>query len=126
MRKAIIYILIVTAALSFCNKGNDSTPQNNFTLQGTVYVDQIPAENILVEFGNKDDIFRTDWYTSTRYTDEDGKYIFSAIVGTGGSMGAQYRVRARDPFTHSWSSYRQGTAPPEQTITEDFYFSTSQ
>jgi len=109
-----------------CSKSGGDVPQDNFTLEGTVYVDQVPTVNVTVEFGRKDTIYDFAWDETTRLTDSDGKYSFSFNTGSGARADAQYRIRAKNPLNEVWSNYKMGGAPPGQTIVENFNFSAGE
>jgi len=117
-RKIIILtVVLLTTILSCKKKSNESLQEEFLTLQGTVYVNQVPESDVLVET-----------YISgqrlTRNTDENGRY---SVRGTGAGWTrtyvANYGVRAMNPLTDEWSEFRQGQGPIGIAITEDFYFS---
>ena len=80
----------------------------------------------MVEFGTKPTIYHPTWNETTRYTDNDGKYVFTETTGSVGSYGAMYRVRVKNPLIDYWTEYKSGSVPLGQTITEDFYFTTNE
>jgi len=122
VKNKILTSIFLIALLFSCSKDdNNSSEDVTFTLNGTVYVDQIPAGDVLVEFGIKATIYRPDWNTTTRYTDQDDKYSFTQTTGSQGSYGAMYRVRVKNPLTDYWTEYREKAVPIGQTVTEDFY-----
>jgi len=120
-RKVFIILFLLISIFSFCKKGGENTAQYNFTLQGTVYVDEIPTSNVLVECGTKKDIYERNWYTSTNNTDEAGTYIFRENVGKKSTYGANYRVRVKNPITNYWTDYKSGSSPLGLTVTKDFH-----
>jgi len=119
--KILTAVLLFSLLFSCSKKESNDSEDVTFTLNGTVYVEQIPAGDVLVEFGIKATIFRPDWNTTTRYTAQDGKYTFTQTTGSQGSYGAMYRVRVMNPLTDYWTEYREKAAPLGQTVTEDFY-----
>ncbi|RKY87854.1 hypothetical protein DRQ09_03785 [candidate division KSB1 bacterium] len=121
--RAFIFLLSLIFTFPLCNKKVDEvTEKYNFTVNGTVYVNNVPVGNVMLEFGTKESIYIPDWNTVLKYTDENGKYNFTITVPQRTGFGSQYRIRAKNPITQSWSNYRHGTVQPEKTITENFYF----
>ena len=56
-----------------------------YSINGTVYVDNVPTGNVLVECG-----YAALNLTSTKYTDSDGKYsfkVFSRVAGPSYALG---------------------------------------
>jgi len=126
-RKTVVIFLLLFFLVAFCSKSNDNTGESAFTIEGTVFVDQNPASNILVEFGTKPTHSGlTQWHITTKYSDENGKYSFTANIGQESGYGMRYRVRVKNPITTAWTDYREKTAAPGITFTENFFFSTSQ
>jgi len=121
MKNKVLVTLVIVLAFCFCGKdnGNDSDDAD-FTLNGTVYLDDVPVENVMVEFGTKPTIYHPTWSELTRYTDKNGKYSFKERTGSAGSYGAMYRVRVKSPLDGFWTEYKSGSIPLGQTVTEDF------
>ena len=67
--KMISVCLILLFTFFNCSKsdnGNGSQDESSFTLEGTVYIDYVPADHVLVEFGGKDSIYLPNYTTSSR------------------------------------------------------------
>jgi len=116
-RKIILFILIILFISSSCSKStNESIEEEHLTVQGTVYVNEVPAGNVLVE----------GYFSGQRQsenTNENGKYSLSGTgFGRSRTYIANYAVRAMNPFTEDWSELRRGQGPIGTTLTEDFYF----
>jgi len=116
-RKILLSILLFLVLFPYCKKGNETTQEEKyFTMQGTVYVDNVPVSDVPVQFS----LFGQNW---TRTTDADGTYFFSEKTSVRqGFYAAYYAISATNPVTGLWSEPRQGTAPLGTTKTEDFYF----
>ena len=115
--KTIVFILFILFMFSSCKKNSNDNAQEEFlTIQGTVYVNEVPAGNVLVE----------GYFSGQRQsenTDENGKYSLSGTgFGRSRTYIANYAVRAMNPFTEDWSELRRGQGPIGTTLTEDFYF----
>jgi len=123
MKRKFFIIILLILSLCYCSKKDSNNSDDaTFTLEGTVYIDDVPTSNLLVEFGTKPTIYHPTWSEITRYTDQDGKYSFKETTGSVGSYGAIYRVRVKNPIIDFWTEYKSGTVPLGQTVTEDFKF----
>ena len=118
MRKDIITgLLVFVVFFPSCKKeAGSGMKEKYFTLQGTVYVDDIPTANVNVEFRLYGVIYK-------RATDTDGTYLFKEKTSVhGGFYAAYYAIRALNPLTDVWTESFQATAPLGTVKTKDFYF----
>ncbi len=107
-----------------CSKSSSSSSNKVFTLTGTVYVDNVPTAGIDVEFQiatGDPNIGNVTWDSTVRKTDSNGKYKFER---GGFREWTDYRVRAKNPFTHAYTNFKTGRAFLGTTKTEDFYFTS--
>ena len=125
MKKLKFFFIILLFA--FCSKGTNSESGGFCTIKGIVYVDDQPTPNVRVEYGyarvrGSDVGTQLVWSSSTIATDENGQYLFK-IKEMRGSYN--YRVRAENPITRSWTQYYRGTVMAGYTKTHDFRFYSS-
>jgi len=124
MKRNIFIIGLLIFTLCYCSKnGSNNEEEASFTLEGTVYIDDTPGNNVTVEFCAKPAKYSSSSWGSdiVRYTDENGQYTFTEKTGASVSYAIMYRVRVENPATGLFSSYREGNSPIGTIKTEDFY-----
>ena len=124
MKKIVYIILLLIPILFNCSKnGSNNGLGVIFILEGTVYIDDEPRSNVMVEFSSKPAKYYTTEYGAniSRYTDQNGKYNFSETTGSRISYAIMYRVRIKNPLTGLWLKYREGNVPADVKKIEDFY-----
>ena len=124
MKRKIFIMSFFIFTFCFCSKnGSNNEGEAYFTLEGTVYIDNVPVPNIQVEVAVKPAKFSSVTYSSgsIKITDENGKYSFSGTSGAAANWGIRYRVRIQNPKDNQWTPYKEGNAPNGTVITEDFY-----
>ncbi|RKY83490.1 hypothetical protein DRQ09_09985 [candidate division KSB1 bacterium] len=119
MKKVFFTILIILICYCSSKQGNDENQL--FIVQGTCYLDNKPTGGIEVDFGlaKADQEKEITFDTTIKITDNDGKYKFERTILKG---NFQYRVRAKNPVTSSWTPFYQKAALAGQKVTKDFYF----
>ena len=122
MKKVLILFLII---MVWNCSSNNSEEGGTFTVNGTIYLDGIPMADVDVDFGfaradqEKEILFDSQIIK----TDSEGKFVFERSYIKGNH---QYRIRAKNPATNEWTSFRQKAALLGITYKEDFHFSSSE
>ena len=125
MRSFLIGVLVLI--LCSCSKDSENEDFGFQTIDGTVYVDSIPTPDVEIEYGDTKartsvSGTQTTWSSSTIMTDTEGKYHLEIKKRIGGA--SNYRVRAKNPSTLSWSDYYQGVVMEGLSRVHDFWFSS--
>ena len=104
---SVIFVLLL---LCSCSKEESGTSQNEYFFGGTVYIDNTPASDILVNMGYRDTMMQQgEWYTEKMMrTDENGEYEFK--MSTVRDLGFQWMSRAQHPQEGYWTEWIQGRA----------------
>jgi len=124
MRKAIIALMILPLIFVACSKNSSDSEDQNFQLTVIVYVDSVPTSDIDVTVGYVEFSRAAGGgtrKTTVKKTDSEGKVVYSFRPF---DADVQYLCRVKNPFTLSWTNYRQANALQGQKVEEKFYLSS--
>ena len=124
MRKAYLLLLILPLIFVSCSKDSSNNTDQNFQLTVIVYIDNVPTADIEVTVGYVEFSRAAGGGTPTttvKKTDSEGKVEYSFRPF---DADVQYLCRVKNPFTRSWTDYRQANALRGQHVEEKYYLSS--
>jgi len=120
--KVLILFFIILVFLCCCSKEEEQI--FTYTVNGTVYVESVPAPNVRVEakYLGGETHEGHNWYNlGDMLTDSDGKYEF--VLEKNESRGWRFQVRAQNPLNGVWSEWKEsGSVAAGASFTVNFNF----
>jgi len=121
MKRICTLLIFVLLVFLSCSKKDTNSSNQDFELTVLVLVDNIPTSDIDVTVGHVEFSRAAGGGTPTttvKRTDSEGKVFFSFLPF---DADVQYLCRVKNPFTLSWTDYRQANALKGQKKEEIFY-----
>jgi len=121
MRKLAIYSVLILAVLFYCKKdSSNNSSSENVTITGTVYLDNVPTEDVTVEAT----FSVVSPRVFTKSTGENGKYTFSEPPTRPNTYFVSCKIRALNPIDNIWTEFTTQRISVGETFTKDFYLTS--
>ena len=125
MKKVVTLLMILIIFLFSCSKKEEERA-DWWYLEGTVYCDGDPAQDIQVKwgYGEHSQFYQMTWTDLIVITDEEGKYYAKHRPNETSQNVLNYHVSALNPYKNAWTDPEQkrNIIMSGLTAVENFYF----